>query len=184
VIVVPIGPGFHATFVNGDSANGMGIDVALLARLGTSWELSTTLSWNDLGFDVDSFNPVTGALLFGQGDRLGLSSESTAGMALSYVLPLGSGRLEGRFSAGAHYRSRQATRTATATTTTATGDDVLTGRAEFSFGLPDRWRALLFVDNVTNERRLITPDSTAIAVPAWATYTRPRSVGLQFEYDF
>ena len=62
------------------------------------------------------------------------------------------------------------------------GDDMIVGRTSLSVDSPDHWSAMLFVDNVNNERG--APQRQALPFRDWDLRIRPRTIGLQLEYQF
>lgn len=165
--------------VNGESASGPGAEFALNVQPTDNLVLGLNLSWNDL--TMDSTVVSSGAVLFRKGDRLNVSPEYLAGASAEYVFPLGSDK-ELRLSASANYTSELDSRSIVSSQArVATGDAMLLGRAGVSLNGNDHWSATLFVDNIANE------DGAPIRQPnlpaAFNTSVRPRTVGLQLEYD-
>jgi iron complex outermembrane recepter protein len=173
--------------INGESASGIGVDFAVVARPASRLELGASVSWNDLAFDA----PVLfgDLVVFNKGDRLSYSSEYTLGASAAYVFPLGGTGLDGRLSASAHLSSKQAARTRFLTNVIVnTGDDIENVRTSFSVGLADRWQASLFADNLTDENGSpVRYDGFDAFFPNFIQFSsrvRPRTIGLQFEYRF
>jgi len=178
VLGVPIGDVCcGGALVNGKSASGPGIDLAMTFRPLGGLQLGVNLGWNDLTLDSEVLS--TNVVLFEKGDRLNSSSRYTAGVWADYAFPIGS--LSGRFSASANYSSKQSYRTETlGTIRVQTGDNWSIARAGFSVSSEDRWTATLFIDNLNNEKAALYP--TPFFTPEWAPRARPRTTGLQFEY--
>lgn len=172
-------------FLNGESASGMGFEVGATLSPIERLALSGSFSWNDLTFDNDvvSFagTPPAPVVLFAEGERLSLSPEMTASLAADYRFPLGSAGFDGRVSVSANYISEQTNRQLVgAALLLPDGDDLLTGRASFKLASPKRWSATLFVDNIGNENGVGAED---LFLPEWNVCLRPRTVGVQFEYQ-
>jgi iron complex outermembrane recepter protein len=169
-----------AANVNGDSASGIGVDLAVSANPVAGLELGVTLSWNDLTSDAQVRTGPQQVILFDKGERLNNSPEYTVGASADYIFPFGGRGFKGRFSASANYTSEQrlvgwpgfGNRDVTV------GDTMLLARTSFSIEAPEHWTASLFVDNVNNE------DGAAIRDPFadFATRPRPRTLGLQLQY--
>jgi iron complex outermembrane recepter protein len=171
---------YVAALVNGKSASGVGIDLAVTARLLDGLELGGNVGWNDLAMDSAVFSG--GALLFNRGDRLNYSAEYTLGAFAGYVLPLGRNGFECRFSSSANYSSTQAYRALRGTAGFVdTGDAMLIARASFSLNSPDRWSATIYADNINNEKGAFVG---FLGLADWRSRVRPRTIGVQFEYEF
>jgi outer membrane receptor protein involved in Fe transport len=171
--------GLITALVNGASASGPGVDLALTARPFEGLELGLTASWNDLTLDEDVFQG--NLLLFGKGDRLNGSHELTSSASADYVFPLGGGGYKGRFSASYNYTSDQTTQFIVADARLVLrGDAMRFVRASIGLDAPERWSLLLFADNINNEQGIAFMDNT----PAFNIRPRPRTIGLQLEYRF
>ncbi len=170
--------GFSA-IVNGRQASGMGVDVALAARPADGLQLGVNFSWNDL--TLDGVIQSGGVDLILDGERLNRSPEYTAGGSASYEFPMGSSGLTGQLSASANFISEQITRTFFGGPSAGTSDDVIVGRVSFAVDAT-RWGAVLFVNNVNDERgaTVVPPFGAA----DWNSHVRPRTVGVQLEYRF
>jgi iron complex outermembrane recepter protein len=173
IFVTPTIP-IQAT-VNGASASGLGIDLGLMTQPIVGLEFGINASWNDL--TVDSDVQSGNFLLFGKGDRLPFSPKYTAGVAADYSFPLHGDRLTGRLSTSANYTSTR--NYVVPGLPHIESDAMLIGRASFSIESRDRWVATLFADNVNNEDR--TPFR---ANGIWDAQVRPRTIGLQLEYQY
>jgi outer membrane receptor protein involved in Fe transport len=172
--------GFAFATINGESASGMGVDLALNTRFIDALDVGLTASWNDLTLDSPLFS--AGQVLYDQGDRLSQSPEWTAGVSADYSFALGASGYEGQLTAGATYTSEQKASTSTAVPSGVLGDPMLISRLRFSINAPDHWSAALFVDNLNDERG--TPVPGVAGVPQFNTRVRPRTVGAQLEYRF
>lgn len=167
--------------VNGISASGIGFDLGLTFRPAAGLALGLNGSWSDLKMDSDVFSE--GVLLFAKGDRLNLSPEYTAGAFSDYVFPLGASGLNARLSASANYSSSQAQRTiTTGVKVVQVGDPIFTARAGFSIVSPNRWTAGVFVENLTDEDG--SPARNLAVVTDWDLRVRPRTIGVQLDYNF
>ena len=167
--------------VNGQSASGEGIDLAVTVQPLTGLTLGITASWNNL--EMDSAVYSGGVLLFNKGDRLNYSPETTAGASAAYAFPLGALGLSARLSASANYTSAQSFRANPGgpVTLIGIGDPIVIGRLGMSIDARYRWTATLFVNNVNNERgAVIRP----YLDPDYISRVTPRTAGLQLEYHF
>jgi iron complex outermembrane recepter protein len=173
-----------SALTNGDSASGVGFDFSLSAEPVEGLDLGLTLGWNDLSSDTTVFW-TTGAgsfVLLEKGDRLNYSPELTASATLGYTRPIGSG-YEGILSAGATYMSRQDFHNVVGTATlNYAGDSVLVARTGFTLSAPSHWRATLFADNLFDEDRPLI--GATFGNPNNASHVRPRTIGLQLDYQF
>ena len=167
--------------VNGARARGNGIDVDLTLRLASGLNISPYVSWNDLEMSSDVVSG--GDVLYSKDDRPSGSPKTTAGISADYSFPLGASGATASISAGANYISELAYRTITTPgepVLIQESDRILTSRASVSVEF-DRWTAMLFGDNLSNER-----GATAVmfpgVVPDWQSRLRPRTIGLQVEY--
>jgi iron complex outermembrane recepter protein len=180
VLNVPFNGTTVSALVNGDSASGIGIDLALSVRPVEALDLALTVSWNDLQMDTDVFSG--GQLLFAKGDRLNYSPEYTASALADYVFPIGRNGFEGQFAVSGNYISERSFRTIFGgSSREATGDNILISRASFTVNAPKGWSASLFVDNLNNEQGSPLED---LLTASWSQRVRPRTVGLQLEYHF
>lgn len=174
-VVLPGGTLFNAN-VNGDSAGGMGFDFSATIRPVDRVELGVNFGWNDLTYDTNTFaGPV---LITAKGDHIAGSPEYTAGGWVDYAFPFGRNGFEGRFSTSANYTSELVPARFVAA---FRPDPILIARASFSIDAPRHWKATLFVDNLNNEDGAVLIDQRS---PEWTTRVRPRTVGVQFEYQY
>jgi iron complex outermembrane recepter protein len=181
---VPGVPGVMAVVLaNASSASGLGMDVALAFRPLQGLEIGASYSTNDLTFDEDVFSGVPPSLLFSKGDRLDGSPEYTVSPFVAYSFPLGAGGYRGRFSADATYVS-PANQKKLGDPNGVDGDPVTLARAGFILEAPRHWNAGLTVDNLNNYQGSAAVLSN-VDVFQWFSYReRPRTVNLQFEYQF
>ncbi len=167
--------------VNGQSASGMGVDLGVGFRPLRGLQLDVAISWNDLTQDEDVY--TGGNLLFLEGDRLAFSPEYSANASAKYRFPMGSSGFEGEFAAAAHYLSAETTFEIEFFGTDRvklSGDPSWVSRSSFAVLSPRRWTATLFVDNLGNWDGRFTRSQIA----NWTERFRPRTIGLQFDYDF
>jgi iron complex outermembrane recepter protein len=164
--------------VNAGSASGPGAELGLTATPVDGLTVSANFSWNDLQVDSDIFTGTT--LLFPEGSRLVLSPERTVSLSADYRFPLGGSGLWGRIAAAANYLPSVIV-SRTNATVFSTSDDIRNVRASLGIDASGRWSAMLFADNLGNERGLTARDPLS---PQWDTRLRPRTIGLQVEFQF
>jgi len=170
--------------VNGQSASGTGVDLAVLVRPVRGLTLGVNGSWNNLQLDRAIYS--SGVLLFNKGDRLNCSPELTAGASIDYTFPLGASGYAADMDATANYISTQYQRTLDAAVasgvTNLSSSELVLGRAAISLVSPNYWTASLFVDNFTNENGAAAPPSNPL--PDWTPRIRPRTIGLEFNFNY
>ncbi len=167
--------------VNGASASGMGTDLSVSVEPAENLVLNASLSWNNLELDGNVMSD--GLILFNEGDRSSSSPEMTAGTSAQYSFALAGNGLTGRIAASAHYTSSQAYRNILGgRVVVQDGDSMLLARASFSIDSPRNWTATLYADNINNEKG--APVKAFIGVDNWNARIRPRTVGLQLQYEF
>lgn len=179
ITVTQNGTFFGAT-VNGDSASGSGVDLAISAHPLSGLTLNGSVSWNGLKLDQATYS--FGELLFPKGGRLNFSPEWTASAGAAYRFPLAGG-MTGELSASANYVSEQSNRV-------LLGSDVLTGignpqlipRASFAVDANDHWRFTLYGDNLSNYQRSPIPGYGNL--PEYYGQVRPRTIGMQAELKY
>jgi len=179
---VPFGQTFVDALVNGGAASGLGVDLGITARPSDSLELSANFSWNDLTWNQDLLS--AGAVVFHKGGRLNYSAKETASVSGAYVIPIGAKGWQGRLFGSANYSSPLDAVTAVGNGTslqTKAGNSLFTVRAGVSLRSPNHWTVSLFADNLNNWRGALL-QNPAYAINA-ETRLRPRTVGLQFEYQ-
>jgi outer membrane receptor protein involved in Fe transport len=175
--------------INGQSASGIGADMALSVEPVSALTFTASVSWNDLSFDEDvrdfpQGGPAQGVVIFAQGDRPTSSPETTVGGSADYRFSLGSAGLKGRLSLAANYTSSQSYRGLFPGTTNLVvqkGDPIVLAHAGFSVESLN-WTATLYGDNLNNERG--APVKAFIGVEDWDARVRPRTIGLQLQYQF
>jgi outer membrane receptor protein involved in Fe transport len=178
---VPFGNIYTTAVVNGQSASGEGVDIAVTTQPMQGLTLGVNGSWNNL--EMDSAVYSGGAVLFHKGDRLTMSPETTAGASAAYAFALGGSGLTGRLSASVNYTSAQSYRANPGgpIVVVGIGDPIVIGRVGMSVESRDHWSATLFVNNVNNERgAVIRP----YMVPELTSRVRTRTAGVQLEYHF
>lgn len=176
---------YVAGLLNGESASGMGFELAATVTPIRGLSLSANVGRNDLTFDADVISG--GLVLFAKGSRPNFSPEYTVGASAEYEFPLGSGGYTGRFASSVNRTARQQSRIlsgggATAAVHVGEGDTLTIGRATFSIDSPYRWTVTLFAENLNNETGAVINDYDAS--PNRSMRIRPRTVGAQFEYRY
>jgi iron complex outermembrane recepter protein len=181
---IPVVPGSSANIVgtvNGASASGVGVDLAVSTRPVTGLELGVNFSWNDLSEDKSVYS--SGQLLFAKGSRIDNSPQYTGSVFGQYTFALGAG-FSGSLAASARYTSEQTT---TAIATVAGGgplvyesDSMVIGRTSFAISSPTHWVTTFYADNVGNNRD--TP--LRANVPSEDLRIRPRTIGIQLDYRY
>lgn len=180
-LTVDFGSVAVAALVNGESASGMGAELGVTLHPYDGLSIGLNGSWNDLTADSDLTSVANSIALFGKGDRLNFSPEYTAGATLDYRFAFGSSGYEGRFAGSGSYSSEQTYRNVLAGGVVVdVGEAMLIANTSFSIVSPHRWTVTLFVDNVGNEQ---DPGVGLFHVPDWQQRTRPRTAGVQFEYQ-
>jgi len=175
--------------VNAPSASGPGIDLSATLRPLTGLTLSGNFSWNHL--ETDQQVASAGSVYFEKGNRLVYSPEYVAGLAADYTWPLGSSGLIARLSSSGNYTSNFYANTAEATGVRMfEGESVVTTRASFALESPKSWTASVYVENLNNYKGSPLPNNQSTPNPAWhlpdnlLERTRPRTVGIQFDYHW
>ena len=180
-IILPPSTAAIVVNVNGKSASGAGVDLGVTVRPVDALALGVNFSWNGLHEDDSVYSG--GSLLFPVGARIDSSPEYTAGVTAQYDFPLGSHGWMGSFGLVGRYTSEQTT---TNTSTTSALPIVLesnvisTGDVNLSVNSPTHWRWMLYCNNVGDNRRIPLASQT----PYENTSMRPRTIGLQLNYDF
>jgi outer membrane receptor protein involved in Fe transport len=180
-IVLPPSTAAIVVNVNGKSASGAGVDFGATVRPVDPLALGVNFSWNGLHEDDSVYSG--GSLLFPVGARIDSSPEYTAGVTAQYDFPLGSHGWTGNFGLIGRYTSEQTT---TSTSTTSALPIVLessvitTADVSFSVNSPTHWRWMLYCNNVGDNDRIPLASMT----PYENLSIRPRTIGLQLNYDF
>lgn len=167
--------------INGASASGAGVDIGFTVRPLSGLDLGLNASWNDLKFNENVLSG--GQLIILKGDRLTSSPELTVGASVGYEFPLGGSEMTGRFSGSANYISERDTRGVIAgISAIAKSDNILLSQIAFSVNSESGWTGSVFVDNLNDETG--TPVANFNPDPIVQSRLRPRTVGLQLEYEF
>jgi len=174
------GGGFLNGVLNGASASGPGVDIAMTSRPFDRLQIGATFSWSGLKIDSPLFSG--GDLVFSKGDRLNNSSEYTGSLFATYRFPLASG-VSGELSASANYTSAQSTHGPGSITH---GDSLLFARASFTVDFRENWAVKLYGDNLTNEYGALYGPLVGFGPEAaeLVPRSRPRTVGLSVDYRF
>jgi iron complex outermembrane receptor protein len=167
-----------SAIVNGKSAGGVGVDLAMTARPIQGLEIGGTFSWNNLTASADILS--SGVVLFSKGDRLNFSPEYTAGAFVNYSVQLGRG-YTGKVSLSGNDTASQCFRAIIgAAPSVDCGNPVVTTRAAFSLEAPSQWQLTLYGDNLNNFTGSVVGDP--YYGPSSLGRVRPRTIGLQFDY--
>lgn len=166
---------------NASSVSGIGMDVALTARLWKGLEIGASYSTNDLAFDKDVYSGAD--LLFSKGDRLGSSPEYTINPFLTYSFSFGSSGYTGRLSTNASYVSPSNTKKLGDPSGVDSPSKTLVF-AGFALEAPQRWSVSFNIDNLTNYQKTPSSLSNIEVLQYFTERERPRTVSLQFEYQY
>lgn len=174
-----VGGTFFPAQVNGEAASGPGTDLSITVQPVGGLSISGYVGWNDLQMD----GPIVsrGAILFNEGDRLNGSPEYTAGASVAYTFQMSASGYEGTVYVSTNYTSEQSYR-GIGFTGVSHGDEIHTSRATFTIESPHHWSLMAFVDNLSDEQG--TPTETFVGVDDWRARLRPRTIGVQVEYNF
>jgi iron complex outermembrane recepter protein len=168
----------EGVLLNAGSASGAGFEFGITAMPTDQLSLGINVSWNDLQVDDDLFN-ASGVLVIGKGDRPAESAETTVGATAAYQFALGQGGWNVHLSAGANYVSELIVAQPIGLPPGIRGSTVVS-RASFAVESPRRWITSIFAENLGNERGFARDPFS----PRWNTYLRPRTIGLQLDYQF
>jgi outer membrane receptor protein involved in Fe transport len=169
---VEVSPGVAVTApFNAESASGLGFEIGLTIQPLTDLTLSCNYSWNNLELDRDIV-AAGNTVFLAKGTRLGFSPKYTAGASADYAFPLGGGGYRGRISVSANYMAKQKGELGDV-------DSALMSHASLGLDAPSNWGVALFADNLGNSDPVV-PEF----VPGWNVHSRPRTIGLQFEYQY
>jgi outer membrane receptor protein involved in Fe transport len=166
--------------VNANSASGVGTDASITFRPVQGLQIFGGVSWNNLELRSDVISEQI--VLYSKGDRPTLSPEWTVTGSVGYTVPFGPGGYSGEFSVSGNYISQLPFKTLTGTPVEAVSvdnDALLTGQARFTLHAPQRWSAMLYVDNFNNWNG---SQFRSFQFAEWDTRIRPRTVGIQFDY--
>jgi iron complex outermembrane recepter protein len=179
---VPFDNTFVIAVVNGKSASGPGVDFGVTARPTRGLALTEDFSWNDL--TVDSNVISDGQVLFSKGDRLSFSAEYTAQSSAAYTVPIGATGFQATFSASANYASALTDRGIPVDTVIVdSGNSMIITRTSMALLAAAGWEATLYADNLNNWHGAVYRDPLSFN-PDTSVRVRPRTIGLQFSYDY
>lgn len=168
--------------VNGLSASGMGVDFAVTYRPIQSIKLGVNFSWNGLGQDSAVYSG--GELLFPNGARIDTSPEYTVGANAQYEFALGSTGWTGQLATTGRYTSQQTTTSASVGSgqppVVVESASITTARVSLAILAPSHWRALLYCNNVGNNRGVTLASQFAYSDIS----QQPRTAGIQLEYSY
>ena len=164
--------------LNGEDANGAGFDLGLTATLESGLTIGASYSYNDLTFGEEVFS--NGILIFEKGQRLDDSPASTGTLFAGYEFGVGSTGYIGAANFSVNYTS-ELQRVDAATGSVFKGDDIFASNLSLSLEAPVGWTARLFVDNVFDEDGVVAPSTSTRQY--FASRLRPRTIGLQFEFN-
>ncbi|WP_311270151.1 TonB-dependent receptor domain-containing protein [Sphingobium sp. WCS2017Hpa-17] len=176
IITTPAGVFGVNQAINSASASGLGVDLAATVRPARGFSIGGTVSWNNLEFDRDVFSGT--AVLFRKGTRLPESAKLTATGQMGYNFDLSDDYSAG-LSAAVTHTSRIYN---TSGFTLLNGDNITKLDLELKLRSRNGWSASIFADNVTDEGgrvRRVGPQP----VNDYADRLRPRTVGVQFEFE-
>lgn len=168
-----------AAIVNAEPVTGFGLDGSVTARVSERFTVHGNVGWNDLTIDGNVLQQ--GAVLFPKGGRMNSSPKLTAGINGEYHFPVADADLEGRIMVGARYTSELLQREIiNGIPSLSMSDDILL--AYLRAGVEsEKWSAMLFVENLTNEDGAL--DGASLSVPTQSRL-RPRTIGLQLTFDY
>lgn len=175
-----------AALVNSEGANGPGAEAGVTFQL-TDFDIGVNGSWSGLGAAADTSTIVgtTTVLLIPEGDRFPTSPEWTANLFADYRFALGS--FDASVSGGLSYVSEMAsylTRSTPPGVVVDFSDEALIASANFAVTAPSGWTASLFVENLTDENVIVSPGAVLGSITGERQRNRPRTIGLQFEYQY
>lgn len=186
VIPLPLpgcGCGF-STQVNGVSASGPGVDIALTLRPTARLTIGGTLSVNDMTWDKDT--SALGQILFPKGSRTG-GSKHTESLFANYTVWSGGGT-SGDLSVSGNYTSQQCGRALDFNNIpySVCGNSLLFAQAAFTVAFPTHWAVKLYGDNLTNEFGSLSapPVGFAPTENELVPRPRPRTFGLEVDYRY
>ncbi|WP_176596338.1 MULTISPECIES: TonB-dependent receptor [Sphingobium] len=176
IVNTPVGVFGVNQAINSSSASGLGADLAVTLRPARGFNIGGTVSWNNLEFDRDVYSGT--AVLFRKGTRLPESAKLTATGQIGYNFDI-SDDYNASFSAAVTHSSSIYN---TAGFTLLQGDNITKLDLEMKLKSKNGWSVSLFADNITDEDgriRRVGPQP----VNDYADRLRPRTVGLQFEFE-
>ncbi|HWU25320.1 MAG TPA: TonB-dependent receptor [Rhizomicrobium sp.] len=167
--------------ING-KASGNGVDVSLNTEPLDGLKLGVAASWNNVTLDVPIVVPPMTTII-PAGTRPNYSPELTGSLTASYDFPLGFGNLNGQISGSANYTSKQHDRQFAITTlgvSPGIGDPMTTSHLAMSV-ISDNWTATFYINNLNNWNGAVIREFND---PDLYVRIRPRTIGLQLEYNF
>ena len=183
-------PAYISATINGESASGVGTDLALTLHPARGLQVGGSFSFNSLKEDDDVTQ--NGIVLYPKGSRLPYSPEYSASVFSSYAFPL-VGSLDGQLKVSADYRSKETLRAlgggGQTTYCTVTGADLnaycesgapVYLNADFAVSINSNLSVSLYGRNLTNWSGLTDPSYSATT----PFRPRPRTVGLQLEAKY
>lgn len=176
IVNTPVGVFGVNQAINSSSASGLGADLAVTLRPARGFSVGGTVSWNNLEFDRDVYSGT--AVLFRKGTRLPESAKLTATGQIGYNFDI-SDDYNASFSAAVTHSSSIYN---TAGFTLLQGDNITKLDLEMKLKSKNGWSVSLFADNITDEDgriRRVGPQP----VNDYADRLRPRTVGVQFEFE-
>ncbi len=180
---------FQLGYVNLPSADITGIEAEFQFVVNDAWQLDGTVGWVEAEIAEDTtivLDPAFDPLFASKGARLPLTPDWTASLGIEFR-PRGqllNAQPFARFDVayvGESVTSLDGIQSVINAAEVGTQDSYSTG--DLRFGLEgEQWSASLFVDNVWDER------AELFLSPRWAvqrqTVNRPRTIGLQFRYNY
>jgi iron complex outermembrane receptor protein len=169
---------FVGALVNANSVSGTGVDFEFTLRPMRGLLLGANISHNDLRYDSDVVSG--GLVIIPQGSTLG-TPRTTYGAFADYAFPIGS--FTARLAGSLDYISEgcQWGFTAARVPRKTCGTDIKGTRASVSLESGSRWSATLFGENLLNRNDRY---SVVAGLPDWDNRLRPRTIGLQVEYNY
>lgn len=178
-LAVPIDGIPYTSVVNGASAIGDGVDLALDFTPVENVTVSPSVSVNDLEMSSDVISD--GQVLFKKGSRPSGSIGKTAGLSADYVFPIGREGMTGTLSLSSHYSSPQSYRFLSGPgVMVLSGNSIVTSSAKLEIS-SDHWMYTLYGDNLNNERGVVARAFSG-SIADWRSRIRPLTVGVQVEY--
>jgi len=172
--------GLFGFTANAGAARAYGAELEISARLTDSLMLSLDGAYTDAEISETVLNGA-GGIVAEKGSKIPLVSEWTTNVSLDYDFPVGD-TLQGSFFLGYSYRSPNYSDAAN--NEAFENDDYHQLRARLGVER-DSWGLYLFASNLLNEDNSILKYSfTANAPLVISSYSRPRTIGLQFSANF
>jgi len=171
--------------LNGPSASGPGVDLAVTIQPISHLRFGITSSWNKLA--ADDAVVSGGSVIIPKGGPLADSSRYTGSAFANVDFPLGAST--GLLAFSANYTSRQASYTITpnGTPTYLYGDSLLFVQSSFTVTFQEKWSIKLYGDNLTNQRGNLGAPLTGFDPTTEGQGTarpRPLTIGLEADYRY